>query len=57
MLQLLTPVIVSFIERELISLEPSVQQFALKELKLFSDSLFKYVNDKMGTKGENDGQG
>lgn len=57
MLQLLAPVIVSFIERELISLEPSAQQFALKELKLFSDSLFKYVNDKMGSTEVESGKG
>ena len=50
MLQLLTPVIVSFIERELLALEPAVQDFAIKELKLFSDSLFKYVNEKLVSK-------
>lgn len=48
MLQLLEGAILKYIESEIIKLEPSAQSFALKELKIFSDMLIKYINEKMG---------
>lgn len=49
MLHLFEGAVLSLIEHELLKLEPSAQDFALKELKIFSDMLFKFINDKMGT--------
>ena len=39
--------VLRLLEHELERLEPSAQAFALKELKLFSDMLFKFINDKI----------
>lgn len=52
MLQLIEGTILKLIEHEIVKLEPSAQEFALKELKLFSDMLIKYINDRMINKGE-----
>lgn len=47
MLQLLEGSILRLIEHEIMALEPAAQEFALKELKIFSDMLIKFVNEKI----------
>ena len=47
MLQLLEGSILRLIENELSRLEPSAQQFALKELSIFTTILFKFIDSKM----------
>lgn len=51
MLHLLEGALLSMIENEIMKLEPAAQDFALKELKVFTDMLFKYINTKL-SKGE-----
>lgn len=47
MLHLFEGSIISLIEHELNKLEPAAQEFALKELKLFCDMLFKFISEKV----------
>jgi hypothetical protein len=47
MLQLLEGALLKIIESEIVKLEPAAQSFALNELKIFSDMLFKYIDSKL----------
>lgn len=52
MIQLLEGSILRMIENELSRLEPSAQQFALKELKIFTEMLFNFIDKKTEIKKE-----